>query len=58
MFIKVLKPVIGHWKSAGSRICTILREGVSETSRKESASMDAIAALRGDLTKLGLSFES
>lgn len=54
MFIKVLKPVIGHWKSAGSRICTILREG--ETSRKESASMDAIAALRGNLTKLGLSF--
>ena len=32
----------------------ILREGVTETSRKESASMDAIAALRGDLTKLGL----
>lgn len=56
MFIKVLKPIIGHWKSAGSRISMILREGVSETSRKESASMDAIAALRGDLTKLGLSF--
>ena len=56
MFIKVLKPIIGHWKSAGNRISMILREGVSETSRKESASMDAIAALRGDLTKLGLSF--
>ena len=53
MFIKVLKPVIGRWKSAGSRICMILRKGVSET-RKESSSMDDIAALRGDLTKLGL----
>ena len=55
MFIKVLKPVIGHWKSAGSRICMIFREGLTETSRKESASMDAIAALKGNLTKLGLS---
>ena len=52
IFMKVLKPVITYWRSAGRRICMFLDDGLGDKSCKESASTDAIAT-RADLAKLG-----
>ena len=49
---KILKPVIGYWRSSGERICMFLDDDLRGNPSKEPASMDAMA-VKGDLAKVG-----
>ena len=52
IFTKLLKPLIGHWRGSGKRICMFLDDGLGGNSSKESATVDA-KAVKEDLGQLG-----
>ena len=52
IFTKLLKPLIGHWRGSGKRICMFLDDGLGGNSSKQSATVDA-KAVKEDLDRLG-----
>ena len=52
-FTKIMRPLVGHWRRAGIKICLYLDDGFSSARNREKAMEDS-AHVRQDLMRAGI----